>query len=55
MTETMVLEDAGEGQTKMTTTSVFKTREDLEGMVNSGMEKGSTESWDRFAELVETP
>jgi uncharacterized protein YndB with AHSA1/START domain len=52
MVETMTLEDVN-GKTKMTTISVFQNIEDLEGMVNSGMEGGATESWERLAELVE--
>ncbi len=42
-----------EGKTKVTSTAVYDTVEDLDGMVNMGMEAGATESWDRLAELVE--
>lgn len=51
--QTLTLEDVGEGKTKVTNTSVYANLEDLDGMVNSGMEAGSTESWERLAELVE--
>ena len=53
MTETMVLEDLGDGTTKATQTSVFASAEDLEGMVGSGMEQGATETWERLATLIE--
>lgn len=53
LVETMVLEDLGNGQTKATSTSQFQNIEDLEGMVNSGMEGGATETWERLAELIE--
>jgi uncharacterized protein YndB with AHSA1/START domain len=41
-----------EGKTKITVTSVFQTVEDRDGMLNSGMEEGATETWNRFAELL---
>ena len=53
LVETAVLEEVEGGKTRMTTTSQFASKEDLEGMVGSGMEGGATESWERFAELVE--
>jgi uncharacterized protein YndB with AHSA1/START domain len=53
MVETMVLEDLGNGKTKVTTTSVYANIEDLDGMVGSGMEGGAKETWERLAELVE--
>ncbi len=49
--ETARLEDLG-GRTKLTTTSVFQTVEDRDGMVASGMEEGATESMDRLEELL---
>jgi uncharacterized protein YndB with AHSA1/START domain len=51
--ETTTLEDLGDGQTRMKTVSQFANIEDLEGMVNSGMEGGATESWERLAAIVE--
>ena len=51
--ETMVLQDLGNGQTKMTSTAKYNSLQDLEGMVNSGMESGATEGWERLAQLVE--
>jgi uncharacterized protein YndB with AHSA1/START domain len=41
-----------EGKTKMIDLSVFQTVEDRDGMLQSGMESGATESMDRFAELL---
>ncbi len=51
--ETTILENLGGGKTKITSTSKFKNAEDLEGMTGSGMESGATETWERFALLVE--
>ena len=53
MVETMTLESLEGNKTKMTTTSVYKNIQDLEGMVNGGMEGGAKETWERLAELVE--
>lgn len=53
LTETLTLEDLGDGTTRMTTTAKYASLEDLEGMVSMGMEKGQTESMDRLGELVE--
>jgi uncharacterized protein YndB with AHSA1/START domain len=49
--ETMTLEDMG-GQTRLTTTSVFESVEDRDGMVASGMESGATEAMVRLGELL---
>jgi uncharacterized protein YndB with AHSA1/START domain len=50
--ETMTLEEF-EGRTKLTARSVFQSVEDRDGMLQSDMEEGAAESWDRLAELVE--
>jgi uncharacterized protein YndB with AHSA1/START domain len=50
--ETLTFEDVG-GKTKLTATSVFDSKEDRDGMIESGMEAGARETWDRLAELVE--
>lgn len=50
--DTAVFDDLG-GKTRITTTSLFATPEDRDGMIQSGMESGANESWDRLAELVE--
>ena len=53
--DTYIFEDLGDGRTRLTATSKFGSPEDLKGMMQSGMEEGATESWDRLAELVEKP
>lgn len=50
--DTSVFEELPDGRTKLTATSLFKTVEDRDGMLNSGMEGGSNESWDRLSELL---
>jgi uncharacterized protein YndB with AHSA1/START domain len=49
--ETMRLEDLG-GKTRLVQQSVFQSGEDRDGMVQSGMQKGATETNDRLAELL---
>lgn len=49
--ETATFEDLG-GRTRLTTTSVFQTVEERDGMVASGMEEGAVESMDRLEELL---
>jgi uncharacterized protein YndB with AHSA1/START domain len=51
ITETTTFEEK-EGKTKLTITSLFQTREDLEGMIKAGMEYGTTESMDHIEELL---
>lgn len=43
--ETMTLEDLGGGRTKVVSTSLFFTREDRDGMLQSGMEQGLAQSY----------
>jgi uncharacterized protein YndB with AHSA1/START domain len=42
-----------DGKTKLTDRSVFQTIEDRDGMLQSGIEEGAVETWDRLAELLE--
>jgi uncharacterized protein YndB with AHSA1/START domain len=49
--ETMTLEEL-EGRTKLTVRSVFQSVEDRDGMLQTDMEEGAAESWDRLAELL---
>jgi uncharacterized protein YndB with AHSA1/START domain len=49
--ETAVFEDLGD-QTKVTTTSIFHTTEERDGMLNSGMEGGLNETYARLDELL---
>ncbi len=51
ITETTTFKEQ-EGKTKLTITSLFQNREDLEGMIKAGMESGSTESMDHMEELL---
>ena len=51
--ETMVLEDI-EGKTRMTVTSAFDSQADRDGMLQSGMEKGAGESYDRLEAYLAT-
>jgi uncharacterized protein YndB with AHSA1/START domain len=53
MTESVTLEPQEGGKTLMTTVSKYANFADLEGMVNSGMEKGATVGIERLAKLVE--
>jgi uncharacterized protein YndB with AHSA1/START domain len=51
--DTLLLEEK-DGKTTVTTISVFQTPEDRDGMVQSGMEKGITEGYERLDELLTT-
>jgi uncharacterized protein YndB with AHSA1/START domain len=41
-----------EGKTKLTSRSVFQSVEDRDGMLQTDMEEGAAESWNRLAELL---
>lgn len=49
--ETAEFEDL-DGRTKVTTTSIFHTQEERDGMLNSGMERGMNETYARLDELL---
>lgn len=51
--ETVRFEEIEKGKTKVTSTAAYANVEDLDGMVNAGMEAGAIESWDRLAEILE--
>jgi uncharacterized protein YndB with AHSA1/START domain len=51
LVETIVFEDLG-GRTKVTSTSLFHTAEEAQGMVDSGMEEGVVEMYIRLDELL---
>ncbi len=51
-TDTILFEELPGGKTKMTSITTFDNLEDLEGMLQSGMEGGAVETWDRLEELV---
>jgi len=52
--DTLTLEDLGGGRTKLIAHSLFDSVEDRDGMLQSGMEEGASETYDRLAEHVET-
>ena len=47
-----MFEDLGDGQTKVSTRSLFHTTEERDGMLASGMEIGLGESYERLDELL---
>lgn len=49
--ETVTLEEV-DGKTRLTDQSVFQSVADRDGMVQSGMESGATETMDRLEELL---
>jgi uncharacterized protein YndB with AHSA1/START domain len=51
-TDTLTFEELAGGKTKVTAVTTFTSLEDLEGMLQSGMESGAVETWDRLAELL---
>jgi uncharacterized protein YndB with AHSA1/START domain len=51
--ETMRLEDLG-GRTRITVTSVFDSVQDRDGMLQSGMEQGAGESYDRLEAYLQS-
>jgi uncharacterized protein YndB with AHSA1/START domain len=51
--ETLTLEEI-DGKTKMTTVSQYANIQDLEGMIQSGMESGAVEGVERMVELLQT-
>jgi uncharacterized protein YndB with AHSA1/START domain len=50
--QTLVLETV-DGRTRVTATQSFDTKEDRDGMWETGAESGGRETWDRFAELLQ--
>jgi uncharacterized protein YndB with AHSA1/START domain len=52
LVETVTFEDLGD-KTKVTTRDVYPSIEDLQGMLQSGMEEDLTESNERLSELLE--
>ena len=51
--DTLTLEET-DGKTTLTATSRFDTVEDRDGMLESGMEEGAAEGFDRLEEYLET-
>ena len=52
--ETMILEDLGDGRTKLVNTSLFHTTEERDGMLQSGMEGGLNQSYAALDKLLAT-
>ena len=52
LVETITFEEH-DGKTTVSSTALFDSVEDRDGMLESGMESGATESWDRLAELLD--
>ncbi|HEU4392586.1 MAG TPA: SRPBCC family protein [Solirubrobacterales bacterium] len=50
--DTAVFEDIGDGRTRVVSTSVFHTPEERDGMLESGMERGMNETYERLDELL---
>jgi uncharacterized protein YndB with AHSA1/START domain len=46
--------DEHDGETTVTSVSVFQSVEDRDGMLASGMEEGANESYNRLAEYLAT-
>jgi len=49
--ETVTLEEYG-GKTRIIDSSVFQSVADRDGMLQSGMEEGAADSWDRLEEVL---
>jgi uncharacterized protein YndB with AHSA1/START domain len=45
-------EDLGNGRTRIVVTSTFDSKEDRDGMLQSGMDRGVNESYERLDELL---
>lgn len=52
--ESMRFEDLGNGRTRLSGHAVYPTQEARDGMVQSGMEGGMSEGYDRLERLLET-
>ena len=49
----VLLGHSHDGKTTLTSTALFDSVEDRDGMLQSGMEEGAVETWDRLAEYLE--
>jgi uncharacterized protein YndB with AHSA1/START domain len=52
-TDNLTFEELPDGKTKITAETTFDSLEDLEGILQSGMESGAIETWDRLGEILE--
>ena len=53
-TDTIIFEALPDGKTLLTSRTTMDSLEDLEGMLQSGMEDGAIETWDRLEALLES-
>lgn len=53
--DTVTFEDLGDGRTKVVSETLFLTREDLQGMMSSGMETGLNQSYAALDRLLARP
>lgn len=51
--ETMILEEH-DGKTTVTTSSIFQSVEDRDGILQTDMETGSNESWDQLEDVIKS-
>lgn len=52
--ETVVLEDLGDGRTRVVNTTLFHTTEERDGMLSSGMQEGLNQSYAALDRLLAT-
>ena len=52
--ETLTLEELPGGRTRLTAQSVFQSAADRDGMLQSGMEEGVNDSYERLDDLLDT-
>ncbi len=52
VTDSATFEELAGGKTRITVRSTFANLEDLEGMLQSGMEGGAVQTWDQLEELL---
>jgi len=52
--ETLTLEELPAGRTRLTAQSIFQSVADRDGALQSGMEEGLNDSYERLTELLET-
>jgi len=52
--ESLSIEDLGGGRSRLRTTSVFLTQDDRDGMLESGMEHGVVEGYERLDGVLES-
>jgi uncharacterized protein YndB with AHSA1/START domain len=50
--DSATFEDLGDGRTKVVSTSIFHTAEERDGMLESGMERGMNETYERLDALL---